>query len=347
MMDNLMKLSNTSGVSGYEWEVGKLIKNIFDKYCDETYIDEMGNVVGIKKALTQNSRKIMLAAHSDEIGLMVKNIDDKGFVQFTSIGGVDHRILPGLEVIIHGKEKFFGVIGAKPPHLQKKDETKKAITYEDMSIDTGISANKLKEFVNIGDIISFNISSCMLLNNLVTGKSLDNRAGISVIENCLSELQSFNINSEIYSIATVQEEVGLRGAIMGSYKIAPDIAIVIDVCHGGTPDASRDETSKINNGPVITMGPNIHPKLVGLLQDTAKEYNFNFQVDIEPGNTGTDAWAIQVSRTGVPTVLISVPLRYMHTTVETVSIDDIKKSGKLMAFFIKRLEEETEDILCC
>ena len=346
MSEELMKLSNITGVSGYEWDVGNHVKAMFEKYCDTAYIDKMGNVVGIKKAARTNPKKIMIAAHLDEIGLMVKNIDENGFIRFTNIGGVDQRILPGLEVIIHGKKNLFGIIGAKSPHLQKEGEEKKSVKYEDMSIDIGMSADKAKELINVGDIISFDISACKLQNNIITGKSLDNRAGIAVIETCLSELKSYSINDDLYSVATVQEEVGLRGAIISSYNISPDIAIVIDVCHGDTPDASKEETMKIDKGPVITIGPNIHQGPVKLLQETAEEYNISVQTDIEPGNTGTDAWAIQVSRSGVPTVLLSVPLRYMHTGVETLSINDIKSAGRLIAFFIKKYSEKAEDVLC-
>jgi endoglucanase len=344
--DLLTILSNSTGISGHEYFFSSKIKEVFENYCQSVYQDAAGNVIGVRKARKENPYKIMLAAHMDEIGLMVKNIDEKGFIYFTNIGGVDPRILLAQEVIVHGKEDLFGVIGAKPPHLQSAEEVTKAVKMEDMVIDVGLPAEKVKELVNIGDPITFHSSSSFLLNRYICGKSLDDRAGIIVITECLKELKRSELDVEVYAVATVQEEVGLRGAIVSSYHINPDIGIAIDVCHGETPDASKEETYSTGKGPVITIGPNIHPKLSKKIMDIAKEYNIPFQMDVEPGNTGTDAWAIQVTRSGIPTLLISIPLRYMHTTVETLNFNDITNAGKLLAFFIKKLEGELEGLLC-
>ncbi|MGE4284187.1 MAG: M42 family metallopeptidase [Clostridia bacterium] len=344
--DLLKSLSSAVGVSGHEYIYSSQIKKAFEDYCDSVSQDSMGNVIGVIKSKKENPYKLMLAAHMDEIGLMVKEIDEKGFIHFTNIGGVDHRILLSQEVVVHGKEDLFGVIGAKPPHLQALEETKKAVKMEDMAIDVGLSAEKLREIVNIGDTITFHAAPIALLNNYFCGKSLDDRAGIIVIIECLKELQTMKTDVEIYAVATVQEEVGTRGAVVSSYHINADIGIAIDVCHGETPDAAKDETFPTGKGPVITIGSNIHPKLSKKLMDTAKEYNIPYQIDVEPGNTGTDAWAIQVTRSGIPTLLLSFPLRYMHTTVETINFNDIINTGKLLAFFIKKLEGELEELLC-
>ncbi len=333
--ETLRELSAMPGVSGHEFLYSQKIKDSFSKYCDEINADSMGNVIGLKSSKVDNPIRLMLAAHMDEIGLMVKGIDDRGFVTFTTIGGIDARILAAQEVIIHGKENIFGVIGAKPPHLQSSEESSKAYKLEDFSIDTGLSSEHLKQIIKIGDIITFNTKLNSLQNNYVTCKSLDNRAGIAVILECLKELENYNVGADIYAVATVQEEVGLRGAIVSSYNINPDIAIVIDVCHAITPDASSDGTYPSGEGPVITIGPNIHPKYSRELIEVAKKYNIPFNIDVDPGNTGTDAWAIQVTRSGIPTLLVSIPLKYMHTNVETLCYNDIEQAGKLLAFYIK------------
>ncbi len=342
----LMDISNMRGVSGHEYTYSDEIKQAFEKYCESVYQDPLGNVIGIKRAKRENAFKVMLAAHMDQIGLMVKNIDDKGFIQFTNIGGVDSRILLAQEVIVHGKKDLFGVIGAKPPHLQNAEEGKKAVKMEDLSVDLGLKSEEVNKLVSVGDIITFKSTSTPLLNQYISGKALDDRAGIAIVLECLKELNNSLIDVELYAVATVQEEVGLRGAVVSSYHINPDIGIAIDVCHGETPDAPSDETQMTNKGVAITIGPNIHPKLSKKLMEIAKQYNIAYQVDVEPGNTGTDAWAIQVTRSGIPTLLLSIPLRYMHTTVETLSYNDVVGAGKLLAFFIRSLDGDLEELLC-
>lgn len=344
--DFLMSLSSSTGVSGHEYRYAAEIKEAYEKYCESVYQDNLGNVIGIKKAKRENACKVMLAAHMDEIGLMVKDIDDKGFISFTNVGGIDPRVLLAQEVIVHGKEDLFGVIGAKPPHLQGKDEMTKAVKMKDMAIDLGMNAEQVKDLVHVGDVITFHSTPTALRNNYISGKSLDDRAGIAVIMECLKELEKSEIDVDLYAVATVQEEVGLRGATVSSYHINPDIGIAIDVCHGETPDAPAQETHTTSKGPVITVGPNIHPKLSKKIMETAKEYHIDFQVDVEPGNTGTDAWAIQVTRSGIPTLLLSFPLRYMHTAVETLCYTDVAGTGKLLAFFIRTLQGDLEDLLC-
>jgi len=343
----LHSLSRSTGVSGHEYMYSKEIERVFHDFCDEVRSDELGNVIGIKKGNAENPKKVMLAAHMDEIGLMVKNIDEKGFISFVNIGGVDPRILLAQEVIVHGKEDLLGIIGAKPPHLQTENESNQAVKIEDLSIDVGLDYEKVKEIVSIGDTITFKAESKKLLNNYISGKSLDDRAGIIVIIECLKELKNFRHEADVFAVATVQEEVGLRGAIVSSYHINPDIGIAIDVCHGETPDASKEDTFSTGKGPVITLGPNIHPALSKKIREIANEYNIAYQTDVDPGNTGTDAWAIQVARSGIPTLLLSIPLRYMHTTVETLCFNDIKNAGRLLALFIQKLEGGLEELLCC
>jgi len=342
----LGQLIDVPGVSGYEDKVSKLIMDAFEPYCDEVYRDTFYNVYGKKLGnKSGHGPKVMLAAHLDEIGLMVKDIDDKGFISFTNIGGVDQRILLSQEVYIHGKEKLFGVIGAKPPHLQERKEAQKAVPMKDLAIDVGLPAGKVKELVSIGDLITFKSPLVELEGSNVCGKSIDDRAGVVVLYETMKELQKLVFSGEVYFVATAQEEVGTRGAIISTYKINPDIGIAIDVTHGDTPDASKNDTHSMDKGPTIGVGPNMHPKLTKKLMDVAKENGIGYQVEVAPGLTGTDARSMQVSREGVPTVLIELPLRYMHTTVETLNMENVKKAAKLIALFIASMEEGWEECL--
>lgn len=342
----LTELLSADIPSGCEVEKNHSLVEIFQRYCKNVSVDKLGNLIG-KKGPENAKIKVMLAAHMDEIGLMVKQIDDRGFIRFSYIGGIDHRILPAQEVIIHGREKVLGVIGSKPPHIQEPEEREKAIKSEDLFIDTGLPVEKVKQLIRIGDVITFKRKPTELLNGCISGNALDDRAGLAAILYCLEELDKLQFSAEVYAVATAQEEVGLRGAVVSSYQIYPDIGIAVDVCHGNMPDVSEEETHKLGKGPAIALGPNIHPKLFEKLKSIAEDYKIPYQLNPEPSATGTDAWAMQITREGIPTALISIPLRYMHTTVETLNIEDIKLSGRLLALFISSLDEGFVEGLKC
>lgn len=340
-------LSEASGVSGHENEVSLFIQKAFEPYCDEVKVDLLGNIIAVKRGAEASNGKIMLAAHMDEIGLMVKDIDKNGFVRFTNIGGVDQRTLPCQEVIIHGKEKIYGIIGVKPPHLTDDEERSKALKMEELMIDTGYSKEDLEKLITIGDVITMKRSVTVLKNDWLSGKAFDDRAGVAVLYACMKELQHMNHQMEVYFTATVQEEVGTRGATTSTYSIEPDIGIAIDVGFGRTPELKQFDTIELEKGPAITLGPNIHPQVFNGLKSTAKSNYIDYQVEVAPGSSGTDAWPMQVSRAGVATGVLSIPLRYMHTSVETLSLSDIEKTGKLLAAFIVGLnDKKMEEFLC-
>lgn len=341
-------LSNNYGVSGFEYELNNKITDAFNKYADETTIDKLGNIISLKKSnTTGNNHKIMIAAHMDEIGLMVKDIEENGFLKFTNVGGIDPRTIIGQEVIVHGKENLFGVIGSKPPHLQDAAEQSKAIKMEDMSIDVGLSKSEVEKLVSIGDTITVNRDLVNLKNNRVAGKALDNRAGVAVMYECIKELNNMNHSSDIYFVSTVQEEVSMAGALTSAYKINPDIGIAVDVGFGTTPELKKSDTIELGKGPGITLGGNIHPTLRKKIVSVAKEYNVPYQMEIDPGPTGTDGRVIQITREGIPTLVLSIPLRYMHTSVEVIDLQDIKSTAKLLAFFISAISNESLEGLLC
>lgn len=332
------ELSNLRGVSGFEYRIADEIVNMFKPYADEVYTDSLGNIIAHKKSKNINSPKLLIEAHYDEIGLIVKSITKEGFVTFANIGGVDNRILPSLEVVIHGKEDVCGVIGIKPEYLLEKD---KSIKLKELAIDTGLSAPKVKELISIGDSISIAQSVGELGKKQWSGKSLDDRASVAILISVMKQIADKDLPVDIYAVATVQEEVGCRGAKTCAFSINPDMAIAIDVTHGITPDNSEN-AFKTGEGIVISVGPNLHPKLTNRLVDVCNNKNIAHNIEAVGGDTGTDAWEIQVAREGIPTALLSIPLKYMHTSVETLDVSDVESATSLIFEFINGLEEDLE-----
>ncbi len=336
-----------TGVSGYEGSVGKVIHEVFAAQTDQVTTDTLGNVISLKRGEGENRAKVMLAAHMDEIGLMVTKIEEKGFLRFISIGGVDQRTLVAQEVRVHGRRDLIGVIGMKPPHLLTPEDADKAIKMEDMVIDLGLTEEEVKAVVAVGDLVTVNRNLIPLSGDFVAAKALDDRAAVAAIYHCLSELCRMRHTADVYAVATVQEEVGSRGALVSAYHVQPDIGIAIDVCHGEMPGVPEQYTAPLGKGPSVALGANIHPKVYERLTELAKEHNIPFAIDPIPGPTGTDAWTMQVTRAGIPTGLVSIPLRYMHTSVETLSINDIKLTGRLLAYFVASVDRKfVEGLLC-
>lgn len=328
------------GVTGYEFMDAKTVcVEAMTDLVDEIRSDTFGNAIGFKKGEGADPRpKIMLAGHMDEIGLMVTKIEEKGFLRFTQVGGVDQRILPGHEVIVYGKRPLTGLIGVKPPHLTPPEEAQKAAKMRDLAIDLGLPEAQVRDLVKVGDVATFKRQVTELMGDVLSGKSMDDRAGVAVILVALDELRKYKVQADVYGVATTQEEIGLKGAITAAYGIHPDIGVAIDVCHGETPGVPEWQTSALGKGPALAMGANIHPKVYAGLEKGAAELGIPFQVEPAPAATGTDAWGIQMSAEGVASALISIPLRYMHTSVETLSVGDVEKAGRLLARFIASVD---------
>ncbi len=345
----LLTLSKMSGVSGYEHNVAKHIESNCP-WADEIRTDKLGNLIMLKKATITASEnpKVMLAAHMDEIGLMITKIDDKGFLYFSPVGGIDQRVLLAQEVIVHGEKELPGVIGAKPPHVQAPTERNKAVEMDDLFIDIGYATKEeANELVSIGDLATINRSPLELRGSLLAGKAMDDRACVAIILECLKALESMNHLADVYAVATVQEEVGVRGATTSTYSIVPDIGIALDVGHGDMPGVPEYQTIKLGNGPGIALGPHVHPKIHKRFIDTAKDWNINYSLEPAVRPEGTDAYAIQITQDGIPTMLLSLPLRYMHTPVETLDYGDIRKTARLLAQFIAELDWKFVEGLGC
>jgi len=337
--DLLRKLSNAHGISGSEGSVFAIIKKELKGCVDEIHEDIMGNLIAIKRG---NKFKIMLAAHMDEIGLMVKYIDEKGFIRFVTLGGWYAPTLYNQRVILHGtKGRCFGVIGGKPPHMMDDEERKKGVKIDDMFIDVGASTKEeiAKLGIEIGTPISIDREFTELSNNRVTGKAFDNRAGVALLIKTLQKLES---PFTIYGVFTVQEEVGLKGARTSAFIIDPDCAIATDVTIPGDHPGieMKDAAVELGKGPVITLvdssgrGLIASKKVVKWLKDIADSNGIQIQVEVGTGGT-TDATAIHLNKGGVPSTTISPPTRYIHSPVEVLDTRDIEAGVELLLAALK------------
>jgi endoglucanase len=338
----LEKLSNASGVSGFEDDVREIISKELEGYVDDQEVDNLGNLITMKKG-AENSKKVMLAAHMDEIGLMVRYIDKKGFIKFSKIGGINDQMLLNQEVHIHNpKGDVLGVIGSKPPHRMKASERKKVIEYENMFIDIGASnREEAEKKVNIGDPVTIKQDFAMLGDELGMGKALDNRVGCAVMIEVLKRVDS---SATVYGVGTVQEEVGLKGARTSAFKINPDMALALDVTISGDHPGIKEEDApaKMGKGPCIILtdasgrGLITHPHVKEILINAAKENDIPCQLEVSEGGT-TDATAIHLTREGIPTGVISPASRYIHTPVSVVNIKDVEQVVELILAVLKSI----------
>jgi len=342
----LEKLSNACGVTGREEEVRNLMKELLKSYVDEVKEDKLGNVIGIKRARKKRGKKkpltVMLAAHMDEIGLMVKTVTKEGFLQFAKIGGIDDRILLAQRVIVHTQKKPLpGIIGSKPPHIQKEEERKKIVSANEMFIDIGAKNKEeaKKMGVQIGDPVSFDSKFAKVGRNVVIGKAFDDRAGCALMIETMKELGEVDCN--VYAVGTVQEEVGLRGATVAAFGIYPDVAIAFDVTVAGdVPGVKEVEAPiKMGKGPSFTVadaGLIAHPKVLRLLVETAEENKIPYQLETGlPGST--DAARIALTREGVPSGVISIPTRYIHSPTAMLNLSDLRNAVKLSVAAIHKI----------
>lgn len=343
MVNNLpfmKELLSVPGISGHEAPAREIILKEWKPLADEITISRLGSVHALKKGSGEGPRpSIMLAGHMDAIGMMVTKIVD-GFLRFTRVGGVDPRVLPGQAVYVHGRETLPGIVAQPratqlPPHLGGD----KPVPMEYLWVDVGLPAEEVEKMVRVGDLISYAQPPVELSGETLAGHTLDDRAAVLSITYCLQHLQKRVHHWDVWAVATVQEETGFEGAFTSSFGLNPDLGVAIDVTHAKGPGTSEARISTLGKGVVLDMGPNGHPYLFKTFKELADEIEIPYQVNVGPGHSGTDAYAIQVAQCGKPTMVISIPLRYMHTPVELVSLKDIKRVGRLLAEFITNLDE--------
>ncbi len=338
----LEKLSNAAGVSGFEENIREIITDEVKGHVDEIETDNLGNLIMVKKG-KDDGKKIMLAAHMDEIGLMVRHIDKEGFIKFSKIGGINDQMLLNQEVYIHTDNgNVLGVLGSKPPHRMKAAERKKAVEYENMFIDIGAKdKEEAEKIVSVGDVATIKREFSTLRGSIVAGKAFDNRVGCLVLIEVMKRIKS---DATIYAVGTVQEEVGLKGAKTSAFKINPDLAIALDVTISGDhPGIKEDEApAKLGGGPAIILtdasgrGIITHPKVKKLLIDAAEREEIPYQLEVSEGGT-TDATAIHLTREGIPTGVLSAPTRYIHTPVEVVDMDDVENTVNLLVAALEKV----------
>ena len=335
---HLRELVAAHGPCGHEGPVREVIRTAWEPLVDEFQQDGLGSLIGIRRANSGNgaNRRIMLAAHMDEIAMMVREIRD-GFLLVRAVAGFDHRIAPALPVTVYGKRELPGVVATTPPHLLTPELRVEYPAWDTLMVDLGLPADEVASLVEVGDLVTPDAPLLELRNGRLAGKAFDDRSCVAIITHCLHELQHLQHHWDVLATATVQEETGLLGALTAAQMTQPDAAVALDVGFAAQPGVNEEETVVLGGGPVLAYGANIHPTIFQQLKQTAKRNEIPHQVEPAPAATGTDAWAIQVARDGIPTALISLPLLNMHSPVETLDPRDIERSGRLLALFIASL----------
>lgn len=338
----LKELISISGLSGFETPAAQLIEEKWQPLTDELELSPLGSLHGLKRG-TGNGKSIMIATHMDAIGMIVKKVDGE-FLRISNLGGIDIRVLPGQEVIVHTERgELPGVVIQPPAHLLPDGEADGAIALKHLLVDLGLSEREVARKVKVGDTISFATEPTELSGGLVAGHSLDNRASVAALTLCLEALQSRQHDWDIWAAATVQEELGHMGAGTSAFKIRPDLAIAVDVTFAKGPGASGWEAFELGSGPTLGWGAVNHPALFDQFKELAKKLEIPYGVEILPGRSGTDGDDLQVVAEGIPTLVVSIPLRYMHTPVEVIAVKDVQRAARLLAEFIAMLDEDFMD----
>ena len=337
----LKSILTTPSVTGFEEPVQRLVRDYASPFADSIRTDIHGNVIAARNP--DAPFRVMLAGHCDQIGLIVNYIDKEGFIYVLTVGGWDIQNLVGVRVKIWtSKGPVDGIIGKKPIHLMDDEDRKKVPKIKDLWVDIGAKdKEEAEQIVSVGDPITVELEYRKLRNNMIAAPATDDKSGVWVVMEALRRIDPSKLKVGVFAVSTVQEEIGVRGAITSAFGIDPHVGIATDVTFAtDCPTVEKKENGdvKLGGGPVLTRGPNITTKLANSLVDVAKQHEIPVQIVAEGKVTGTDARAIQVNRSGVATALLSVPNRYMHTAVEMISLHDIDYTADLMARYCESIE---------
>ena len=345
----LEQLLDAPSPSGYEQPAQRVFRDYVAPFCDELTTDVMGNVFGRISGKGKNLPRVMIVGHTDEIGLQIKYIDDKGFLYFAAIGGVDAHLTPGKRVAVHTANGTLpGVIGKKPIHLMDKKDLETVVKLESQYIDIGASDKKeAQKLVRVGDAVTFESAFTRLQGDRVASRGFDDKAGCFVVAEVLRLVAASGkkLAVDLYGVSSVQEEIGLRGGTTSCYTVNPDVGICVEVDFAtDQPDVEKKHNGEVSlgKGPILTRGANINPHLFELLSKTASSEKIAIQHTATPRATGTDANVMQISRSGVATALVKIPLRYMHTPVETLSLSDLEDAARLIVAVLTKITTKEE-----
>ena len=337
----LKKMLTAPGLSGFEGPIRAIIQEAWKPLTDEISVSKIGSLHGLKKGSAGEPRpRVLISTHMDAIGMMVTTIED-GLMHITELGGIDHRILPGQPVVVHGREELPGVVVQPPGHLLPESVGDGPVEMKYLLVDVGLRPAEVTEKVRVGDLVSYAQPPVELSGDAISGHTLDNRVSVAAATLCLEALQNRKHDLDVWAVASVQEEETLGGALTSPFEIRPDIAIIVDVCFAKGPGASDWRNLPFGGGVGLGWGPNIHPALNKAFEKKAKELEIPTSRDLMPKMSGTDAMAVQIVAEGIPCMVLGIPLRYMHTPVETVSMKDIRRVGRLMAEFIADLTPDS------
>ncbi len=344
-LEFLKSLVEAPSPSGYEQPAARVFRDYVAAFADDVTTDVMGSVHAIVRG-SGKGPSVMLAGHIDEIGFMVTYITDDGFLSFKEIGGHDPQILPGARVQVHTAEgPLLGILGRMPIHLLDEDERKKVVKTDRLFIDVGMPGKDVKKRVHVGDPVTHAVGLEEFGDGLAVSRAFDDKMGAWIVAEVLRQVKGKKLAGDVIGAGTVQEEIGMRGGITSAYRVDPVVGIAVEVGHATDyPDINKRKhgETKLGGGPIITRGANINPKVFELLVAAAKAAKIPYQTDGAPRGTGTDANAMQLSRGGKAAALVSVPLRYMHTPTEVLSLADLENTVKLLVAFLERLKPGTD-----
>lgn len=335
----LARLCALPGPSGFEGPVAQYAMELLAPLMDEVYIHRMGSVVGVRRCGKPNARRLLLDAHLDEVGLIVTGEED-GYLRFRTLGGVDPRMLCDREVTVLTQPPLFGVVACLPPHVQSEKDMDKSTPISELYLDVGLCSERSNKEIPIGTPVVFRSSGTPLGTEQFCAKALDDRACMVSILRALELLKDETLELDLYVLFSTREETSSAGAITAVYDIAPDMCIAVDVTHGQTPDAPKDKVLKMGGGPAVGVGPNMTRWMSRRLEQLAKSKDIPCQLEVMAGHSGTNAWPMQISREGVATAVISLPLKYMHTPVEVIDLKDLELLSQLLAAFAADPGEE-------